>query len=107
MFDTQYGEETMKATREIDAMLVNLLTALKHKNPDEIVFANMKFIKELSMTQALPDINVSIHYNPMGLQVEILFPSTKALACPVCKKELVNEHNQICEGCCQRLNGGT
>lgn len=104
MFDTQYGEEKM---RNIDTMLVDFLQALKAKDADAIVQTNMLFIKELSKTQALPSIRMVASYAPDGLLITLHFPAIKALACPVCKKELVKTYNEICEPCCQRLNAGT
>ena len=104
MFDNQYGEKTM---RNVDTMLVDFLQALKAKDADTIVQTNMLFIKELSKTQALPTVSIALQYNEGGLFVSLLVPAIKALACPVCKKELVKTYNEICEPCCQRLNAGT
>jgi len=93
--------------RNIDLLLVDFIRALKINNADDIVRTNMLLIKELSRTQALPNITVALEYSPHGLKVIMCFPAVNALACPVCKTELVESHNQICEACCQRLNSGT
>jgi hypothetical protein len=104
VFGYKYGEETM---RNVDLLLVDFIRAVYNGNPDEIVRTNMLFIKELSKTQSLPNIQAKFDYSPNGLKIEILFHALNVLACPVCKTELVESHNQICEACCQRLNSGT